>query len=181
MPASRPAPRWWPPLSPSPAPIDGPARRFCLNRARNATLPATGLGRGRRRATARPAAHTALVKLLNQWRRLLQGRLRGSVSPVCTNSSLLSRHKISHSHCRPGGAHGAGRPGCLCPNDFPRPHRQRPGRGRRRPQVQGAGGEGRETDLKQLLKKGPVVLYFYRRQWCPYCSKQLSQLQDSSQ
>jgi peroxiredoxin len=40
---------------------------------------------------------------------------------------------------------------------------------------------GRPIELKQLLKKGPVVLYFYRGQWCPYCSKQLSQLQDSLQ
>ncbi|OWP61849.1 alkyl hydroperoxide reductase [Hymenobacter amundsenii] len=40
---------------------------------------------------------------------------------------------------------------------------------------------GREVELKSLLKKGPVVLYFYRDQWCPYCNKQLSQLQDSLQ
>lgn len=40
---------------------------------------------------------------------------------------------------------------------------------------------GRPVELKQLLKKGPVVLYFYRGQWCPYCSKELSQLQDSLQ
>ena len=40
---------------------------------------------------------------------------------------------------------------------------------------------GRPVELKQLLKKGPVVLYFYRGQWCPSCSKQLSQLQDSLQ
>ena len=39
--------------------------------------------------------------------------------------------------------------------------------------------DGRTINLKQLLKKGPVVLYFYRGQWCPYCNKQLSQLQDS--
>ena len=40
---------------------------------------------------------------------------------------------------------------------------------------------GHPVALKQLLKKGPVVLYFYRGQWCPYCNKQLSQLQDSLQ
>lgn len=40
---------------------------------------------------------------------------------------------------------------------------------------------GQPIALKQLLKKGPVVLYFYRGQWCPYCNKQLSQLQDSLQ
>ena len=40
---------------------------------------------------------------------------------------------------------------------------------------------GRPVELAQLLKKGPVVLYFYRGQWCPFCNKQLSQLQDSLQ
>ena len=40
---------------------------------------------------------------------------------------------------------------------------------------------GRSVELRQLLKKGPVVLYFYRGQWCPFCNKQLSQLQDSLQ
>ncbi|WP_210520920.1 peroxiredoxin-like family protein [Hymenobacter terricola] len=40
---------------------------------------------------------------------------------------------------------------------------------------------GHEMDLKQMLRKGPVVLYFYRGQWCPFCNKQLSQLQDSLQ
>ena len=36
-----------------------------------------------------------------------------------------------------------------------------------------------EIELKELIKKGPVVMLFYRGYWCPYCSKQLSQLQDS--
>ena len=40
---------------------------------------------------------------------------------------------------------------------------------------------GRSVELSQLLKKGPVVLYFYRGQWCPFCNKELSQLQDSLQ
>ncbi|MEO5978613.1 MAG: peroxiredoxin-like family protein [Chryseolinea sp.] len=38
---------------------------------------------------------------------------------------------------------------------------------------------GQEISLKALLKKGPVVLMFYRGQWCPYCNKQLSGMQDS--
>ncbi|MBC7447870.1 MAG: AhpC/TSA family protein [Hymenobacteraceae bacterium] len=38
---------------------------------------------------------------------------------------------------------------------------------------------GRPVELRPLLAKGPVVLYFYRGQWCPYCNKQLSELQDS--
>lgn len=32
-----------------------------------------------------------------------------------------------------------------------------------------------------LLKKGPVVLIFYRGSWCPVCKKHLSKLQDSLQ
>lgn len=38
---------------------------------------------------------------------------------------------------------------------------------------------GAEVELKDLLKKGKVILVFYRGQWCPYCNKQLSRLQDS--
>ena len=40
---------------------------------------------------------------------------------------------------------------------------------------------GEEIKLKDLLKKGKVVLVFYRGQWCPYCNKELSRLQDSLQ
>jgi peroxiredoxin len=35
--------------------------------------------------------------------------------------------------------------------------------------------------LSDALKKGPVVLMFYRGQWCPVCNRHLSQLQDSLQ
>ena len=35
--------------------------------------------------------------------------------------------------------------------------------------------------LSEALKKGPVVVIFYRGQWCPICNKHLSQLQDSIQ
>lgn len=38
---------------------------------------------------------------------------------------------------------------------------------------------GKMVSLKSELKKGPVVLVFYRGQWCPYCNRQLKQLQDS--
>ncbi len=38
---------------------------------------------------------------------------------------------------------------------------------------------GKEVNLKKLLKKGPVVVLFYRGQWCPFCNKQLSGMQDS--
>lgn len=40
---------------------------------------------------------------------------------------------------------------------------------------------GKEIKLKDLLKQGKVVLVFYRGQWCPYCNKELSRLQDSLQ
>lgn len=40
---------------------------------------------------------------------------------------------------------------------------------------------GKEIRLKDLLKKGKVVLVFYRGEWCPYCNKELSRLQDSLQ
>jgi peroxiredoxin len=33
--------------------------------------------------------------------------------------------------------------------------------------------------LIEALKKGPVVIVFIRGQWCPYCNKHLSHLQDS--
>lgn len=40
---------------------------------------------------------------------------------------------------------------------------------------------GLEISLKELRKKGPVVLFFYRGNWCPYCNKQVSKMQDSLQ
>ena len=38
---------------------------------------------------------------------------------------------------------------------------------------------GKTVSLKNELKNGPVVLFFYRGQWCPYCNRQLKQLEDS--
>lgn len=35
--------------------------------------------------------------------------------------------------------------------------------------------------LNEALKKGPVVIIFYRGHWCPVCNKHLSHLQDSLQ
>jgi len=35
--------------------------------------------------------------------------------------------------------------------------------------------------LKDALKKGPVVVIFYRGQWCPICNRHLSNVQDSLQ
>jgi len=36
-----------------------------------------------------------------------------------------------------------------------------------------------EFQLSQALQEGPVVLVFYRGQWCPVCNRHLSALQDS--
>jgi peroxiredoxin len=40
---------------------------------------------------------------------------------------------------------------------------------------------GNELSLKDMTKKGPVVLVFYRGYWCPYCNRELQKLQDSLQ
>jgi peroxiredoxin len=38
---------------------------------------------------------------------------------------------------------------------------------------------GNRFQLAEALRGGPVVLIFYRGQWCPVCNKHLGQLQDS--
>lgn len=40
---------------------------------------------------------------------------------------------------------------------------------------------GVDINLKDIRKKGPVVIIFYRGNWCPYCNKELTRLQDSLQ
>lgn len=40
---------------------------------------------------------------------------------------------------------------------------------------------GKEVRLKDLLKKGKVVLIFYRGNWCPHCNRYLKKLEDSLQ
>lgn len=47
------------------------------------------------------------------------------------------------------------------------------------PLILGKDNHGKNFDLKKQLKKGDVVVIFYRGQWCPFCNKQLSQLNDS--
>lgn len=37
--------------------------------------------------------------------------------------------------------------------------------------------QGKLISLANLLKKGPIVLTFYRGSWCPYCNLQLKALQ----
>jgi peroxiredoxin len=41
--------------------------------------------------------------------------------------------------------------------------------------------DGKDVSLRELRKKGPVVIVFYRGNWCPYCNRHLQQLQDSLQ
>ncbi len=38
---------------------------------------------------------------------------------------------------------------------------------------------GNKITLTAALKNGPVVMVFYRGQWCPYCNKQLSKYNDA--
>ncbi|MGZ5287449.1 MAG: peroxiredoxin family protein [Flavisolibacter sp.] len=39
--------------------------------------------------------------------------------------------------------------------------------------------DGKDVVLKDIRKKGNIVLVFYRGSWCPHCSRYLKQLQDS--
>lgn len=47
------------------------------------------------------------------------------------------------------------------------------------PDFSGINQEGKEIHLKEMLKSGAVVVFFYRGEWCPYCNRQLKTLQDS--
>ncbi len=41
--------------------------------------------------------------------------------------------------------------------------------------------QDKTINLSEVIKNKQVVLMFYRGQWCPYCNKQMSELQDSLQ
>jgi len=49
------------------------------------------------------------------------------------------------------------------------------------PDFKGKDQSGKDVVLKDLRKKGPVVIIFYRGYWCPYCNKELQKLEDSLQ
>jgi peroxiredoxin len=51
--------------------------------------------------------------------------------------------------------------------------------GDKAPMFIGTDQNGQQFSLQEALKKGNVVLMFYRGQWCPYCNKQMSQMNDS--
>ena len=46
------------------------------------------------------------------------------------------------------------------------------------PEIKGLDQNGKEVSLKEMRKKGNVIVVFYRGSWCPYCSRYLRQLQD---
>lgn len=47
------------------------------------------------------------------------------------------------------------------------------------PEFSAISQNGNNISLKAALQKGPVVVVFYRGEWCPYCNKYLMHLQDS--
>lgn len=49
--------------------------------------------------------------------------------------------------------------------------------GQKAPNFELPNPEGKPISLKQLLDKGPVIITFYRGNWCPYCNLQLRALQ----
>jgi peroxiredoxin len=51
--------------------------------------------------------------------------------------------------------------------------------GDKAPEFKARDQNGKTVDLKQTLKSGPVVILFYRGQWCPHCNKQMSHFSDS--
>jgi len=53
--------------------------------------------------------------------------------------------------------------------------------GNKAPLFKAADQNGVTIDLADKIKAGPVVLFFYRGQWCPHCNRYLSDVQDSLQ
>lgn len=52
-------------------------------------------------------------------------------------------------------------------------------KGRRAPEFKARTQRGDSVSLKGLIEDKPLVLMFYRGQWCPVCNKYLKQLEDS--
>lgn len=51
--------------------------------------------------------------------------------------------------------------------------------GDKAPEFSANDNQGNVFDLNKQLEKGEVVLIFYRGQWCPYCNKELGEMNDS--
>lgn len=47
------------------------------------------------------------------------------------------------------------------------------------PEIELISQAGESFSLNEQLKKGPVVLFFYRGNWCPYCTRYLSELAEA--
>jgi peroxiredoxin len=47
------------------------------------------------------------------------------------------------------------------------------------PAFSGYDQTGKFTESKKILEKGPMVLFFYRGNWCPVCNRYLQNYQDS--
>ena len=45
------------------------------------------------------------------------------------------------------------------------------------PNLMGKDHSGKTVSLKELTKKGKVVVMFYRGAWCPFCNKYMNQLE----
>jgi peroxiredoxin len=51
--------------------------------------------------------------------------------------------------------------------------------GDRAPNFELSSDRGGTVELNDLLDDGPVVLTFYRGEWCPYCNQSLAELQEA--
>ena len=51
--------------------------------------------------------------------------------------------------------------------------------GEKAPEFSGIDQDGNIINLSSILTKKPVVLIFYRGQWCPVCMRYLKSFQDS--
>jgi peroxiredoxin len=47
------------------------------------------------------------------------------------------------------------------------------------PNISATDHKGNKIELNELLEQGPVVLTFYRGEWCPHCNNYMKNLQDS--
>jgi peroxiredoxin len=52
-------------------------------------------------------------------------------------------------------------------------------RGDKAPDFTGYDQNGNKVQSKKILESGPLVLFFYRGNWCPVCSRYLNDYQDS--
>jgi peroxiredoxin len=50
--------------------------------------------------------------------------------------------------------------------------------GQKAPMFKAVDQNGKTISSKEILKNEELILVFYRGEWCPYCNKQLSHLQD---